>query len=66
MSILSFYLGEVPVDVREKSGQERYNVKITSIWTEEMGEGMKEMKEALSGLCVILEGGEKGYGKGKK
>lgn len=66
MSILSFYLGEVPVDVREKSGQERYNVKITSIWTEEMGEGMKEMTEALSGLCVILEGGEKGYGKGKK
>ena len=66
MSKLSFYLGEVPVDVKEKSGQERYNVKITSIWTEEMGEGMKEMTEALSGLCVILEGGEKGYGKGKK
>ena len=53
-------------DVKEKSGQERYNAKITAVWSEEMGEGLKQMTEALSGLCVILEGGEKVYGKGKK
>ena len=52
-------------DVKEKSGQERYNAKITAVWSEEMGEGLKQMTEALSGLCVVLEGGEKVYGKGK-
>ena len=29
-----------------------------------MGEGLKQMTEALTGLCVILEGGEKVIGKG--
>ena len=61
----TLFLGEAQPDVREKSGQERYNAKITAVWSEEMGEGMKQMTEALSGLCVILEGGEKGYAKGK-
>ena len=57
-------LGEAQADVKEKSGQERYNAKITAVWSEEMGEGMKQMTEALTGLCVILEGGEKAFGKG--
>ena len=61
----TFFSGAAQDDVKEKSGQERYNAKITSVWSEEMGEGMKQMTEALSGLCVILEGGEKIYGKGK-
>ena len=29
-----------------------------------MGEGLKQMTEALTGLCVIMEGGEKVFGKG--
>ena len=29
-----------------------------------MGESLKEMTEVLSGLCVILEGGERAFGKG--
>ena len=57
-------LGETQADVKEKSGQERYNAKITAVWSEEMGEGLKQMTEALTGLCVILEGGEKAFGKG--
>ena len=57
-------LGEAQADVKEKSGQERYNAKITAVWSEEMGEGLKQMTEALTGLCVILEGGEKVIGKG--
>merc|ERR1719464_336123 len=55
--------GEAQADVKEKSGQERYNAKITAVWSEEMGEGLKQMTEALTGLCVILEGGEKVIGK---
>ena len=63
---MEIFSGAAQADVQEKSGQEKYNAKITAVWSEEMGEGLKQMTEALSGLCVILEGGEKVYGKGKK
>ena len=58
-NVVSYYLGEAQAYVKEKSGQERYNAKITAVWSEEMGEGLKQMTEALTGLCVIMEGGEK-------
>jgi len=34
--------GEAYTEVKEQTGQERYNVKIKFIWTEELGEGWKK------------------------
>ena len=35
--------GEASAEVREASGKEKLNVRVQAIWTEEMGEGMKEL-----------------------
>jgi len=35
--------GEAYTEVKEQTGQERYNVKIKFIWTEELGEGWKKI-----------------------
>lgn len=51
--------GEAASDVREKSGQSRYNVKIKYVWTEDMGETWKQLVEKFEKLGVISQDGGK-------
>ena len=56
---ISIHLGEAASDVREKSGQSRYNVKIRYVWTEDMGETWKQLVEKFEKLGIISQDGGK-------
>jgi len=51
--------GEAYTEVKEQTGQERYNVKIKFIWTEELGEGWKKIIDQFVEYGVLSKNGLK-------
>merc|ERR1719418_79119 len=49
--------GETYSEVKEQTGADTYNVRFRFIWTEEMGEGFREMAETFIEHGVLSQDG---------